>query len=143
MTLRATVVLVGDVPSSVIDELAIGEGQYVLLQTDAEGVKEFAPHVLQEVDVSVLPAEEGLVQEGPTFDRARLDSIGREDWRVELVVPFPNGRPTCALCTKEEVTHVAMFTIEKDGESGSAFGGVCDECAQPYVAEVEPMPGAN
>lgn len=138
---RATVIRVGDLPASVVDELSLDPGCYALLQTDEDGAMALSSQLLQPVDVTVADAI--LVSAEPTFDRARLDMVEKEGWRVELVVPFPHGHPTCALCQKEEVTHVAVFEVEKDGQSGTAFGTVCDECAEPYVAEIESVPGAN
>lgn len=142
---RATVVHLGNLPSAVREDLDLEDGCYVLLKTDEPGVRAFGEYVFQPADVSVQPVDDEAPDspEGPLFEHARLDSVPKNDAKVELVVPFPNGHPSCALCGKDEVTHVAVFAMKKDGQSGTAFGAVCDACAEPYVAEIEPVPGAN
>lgn len=70
--------------------------------------------------------------------------MGREDIKITLCVPFPDGKPLCALCGEPRITHATVFEMKMpDGMAGRGFGALCDDCAAPYVADVQGNPEAN
>lgn len=75
---------------------------------------------------------------GPVFTEAKAQ-VYRTDTeaRVVLCVPFPSGKPTCAQCESAEITHTVVYEVVSLGETSTAFGCLCTDCAKDVETELK------